>query len=455
MGQEGSSLKKTLGLFEITAYGVGVIVGAGIYALIGTIAGTSGNMIWLAFVISSFLAVFTGLSYAELASMFPKNSAEYLYIESSTGNKYLGFITTWFVLAMLIITASTVAIGFGNYTSALLFKDNWDFGIHFVTLPVFFALIAILIFTFMNYMGIKLSSRFNIPATLLEVFGLLVIVIGVGYLMYKGDLSIPDYTETVNGFGGLMHGAIIAFFAFTGFGSIAKMSEEVKNAERNIPLAILISIAITTILYVLVALASVAAIPWQELGVNPEPIAAIAGEIDPSFRVALSVIALFSTGNTILISLISSSRMLYGVAVESVLPTVLAKVHPKRRSPHYSIIVTGILAGVLVFIEDLKTIAEVSNLWIFIVYFFVNLSLLAFRYKKKDGSGQNTSFRTPLYLGKIPIHSAIGCIFSVGMIVYLLSVIPPYHPGIWLTLILLLSSTTYYFIAKRRLAVGD
>jgi len=451
---EQPSLKRTLGLFEITTYGVGVIVGAGIYALIGTIAGASGNAIWLSFTISSFLAVFTGLSYAELASMFPRNSAEYMYIEASTGNKYLGFITTWFVLAMLIITASTVAIGFGNYFSALLFRGNWNFCFYFLNLPVFFALLSILIFTFMNYMGIKLSSRFNIPATLLEVFGLLVIVIGVGYLMSKGDLSIPDYTETANGFKGVMHGAILAFFAFTGFGSIAKMSEEVKNAERNIPLAILISIAITTILYVLVALASVAAIPWRELGVNPEPIAAIAGEINPSLRVALSVIALFSTGNTILISLISSSRMLYGVAVESVLPTILSKIHSKRRSPHYSILVTGILAGVLVFIKDLKTIAEVSNLWIFIVYFFVNLSLILFRYKKEDGMSQSSKFKSPLYIGRIPVHSAIGCVFSVGMILYLLMIIPPHHPGIWLTFLLLVSSTTYYFIAKRRLTVG-
>jgi len=444
---ENSELKRTLGLFETTAYGVGIIVGAGIYALIGAVAGLAGNAVWLSFIISSFLAVFTGLSYVELSSIFPKDAAEYHYVKHATGSRYLSFLVTWFVLAMLIITASTVAIGFGNYFSAFLFGQKWSSGFYILSFPVILALLAIVLMSYINYRGIEVSSKVNIPATLLEVGGLLFIVAGVFFLTLKGDIEIPNYIEMSSGFGGVMHGAIIAFFAFTGFGSLAKMSEEVKKPERTIPLAIMISILITTVIYALVAVASVAAVPWQELGEDPEPIATIANRINPSFKVALSVIALFSTGNTILISLISASRMIYGVSNEGILPDIFKKIHPRNRIPHYSVFFSSLLACSFALFKDIETIAEVSNLWIFIVYASVNFSALLIRAKNRKYGG----FRIPLYVGRFPIHSILGFFFSVGMVVYLISIFTLEHPGLWLTLMLITSASVYYYFNRENI----
>lgn len=444
---ENSELRRTLGLFETTAYGVGIIVGAGIYALIGAVTGLAGNAVWLSFVISSFLAVFTGLSYAELSSIFPKDAAEYHYVKTATGSRYLSFLISWFVLAMLIITASTVAIGFGNYFSALLFRQRWSSGFHVLSFPVILALLVILLMGYINYRGIKTSSRVNVPATLLEVGGLLFIVAGVLFLTIRNEITIPDYMVMPSGFGGVVHGAIIAFFAFTGFGSLAKMSEEVKKPERTIPLAIIISILITTVIYVLVALASVAAVPWNELGKDPEPIATIASRINPSFKPALSVIALFSTGNTILISLISASRMIYGVANEGILPGILRKIHPRNKVPHYSVLFSSLLACFFALFKDIETIAEVSNLWIFVVYASVNLSALLVRVKNRDYSG----FRVPLYAGRFPVHSILGLILSIGMVLYMSLIFTLEHPGVWLTLLLITFASVYYYFNRENI----
>jgi len=440
---EEPGLKRALGLFEISAYGVGIIVGAGIYALIGSIAGLAGNAVWLSFILSSFLAVFTGLSYAELSSIFPRDAAEYEYVKSAMGSRYLSFLITWFVLGMLIISASTVAIGFGNYFSALLFGKNW----YIANMPVILALFAIVLMSYVNFRGVELSSRINVPATMLEVGGLVFIVIGVGVLIAKGNVSVPDYMEMSTGLEGVLHGAILAFFAYIGFGSLAKMSEEVKNPERTIPLAIIISIAITTVIYVLVALASVAAVPWQELRANPEPIAAVAYRINPSYRFVLSIIALFSTGNTILLTLISASRMIYGVAIEGSMPSILKKINPRTRTPHYAIAVTAILASSFALLRDIETIAEVTNLWIFTVYAFVNASLIMLRYK---GDYISHGFKVPLNIGRFPVVAVFGLLFSTGMVVYTATLMSIKHPGLWLTLLLIISATCFYRIQNER-----
>ncbi len=443
MENDERGLKRALGLFETSAYGVGIIVGAGIYALIGSIAGLAGNAVWLSFILSSFLAVFTGLSYAELSSIFPKDAAEYEYVKSATGSRYFSFLITWFVLGMLIISASTVAIGFGNYFSALLFGKKW----HIANMPVILALFAIALMSYVNFRGVELSSRINIPATMLEVGGLVFIVIGVGILMVKGSISIPNYMEMSTGLKGVLHGAILAFFAYTGFGSLAKMSEEVKNPERTIPFAIIISIAITTAIYVLVALASVAAVPWQELRTNPEPIAAVACRVNPSYRAILSIIALFSTGNTILLTLISASRMIYGVAVEGSMPSLLREINPGTRTPHYAIAVTAIIASSFTLLGDIETVAEVTNLWIFIVYAFVNASLIMLRYR---GDYAGHGFRVPLNIGRFPVVAAFGLLFSVGMVAYTAVLMPAKHPGLWLTFLLIISATCFYCVQSKR-----
>ena len=431
-------LKRELGLFEITLYGIGMIVGAGIYALIGKVAGLAGNGVWLSFLLSSLLAVFTGLSYAELSSVFTKDSAEFDYVRRATKSRYLSYIVAWFMLGSMIVSATTVALGFGGYLSAILGIGN----------PVFFAALSIFLFTLINFIGIKISAKINDAATILEVGGLLLIIFGVLAVI---GLNLNYTPVEVNYFdfsySGVVSGAILAFFAYIGFGSIAKMGEEVKNPEKTLPKAILLSILITTILYIGVAVASITIASPQELYASSEPAALVAEKINPNLKLILSIIALFSTGNTILLILISSSRMLYGLASHRVFPSILSQVNKFTSTPHYAVFVTGIIAVTLLIYSDIKTVAEVTNLWIFICYFFVNLSVILLRYKKLE---KKRGFRMPLNIGKFPLPAFLGIIASLWMIFETVKGrIVIGDPLVYLTLLVLsIASVFYLFIRK-------
>ncbi len=440
-------LKRALGLFEATLYGVGIIVGAGIYALIGKVCGLAGNAVWLSFALSSILAVFTGLSYAELASLFPKDAAEYEYAKATIRNKFIGLLVTWFVIGSFIISASAVAIGFGNYLAALIFGQNWNWTIALgpiaINWPIIFAVLSIILFTYINYKGIEISSDINIPSTLLEVGGLILIVLGVLALLVMGKTHPINYFEMPNGLHGVFSGAILAFFAYIGFGSIAKMGEEMRDPEKNMPKAILLSIIVTTILYILVAIASVTAVPWQTLYNAPNPAALVAGTVHPWLNAILAIIALFSTGNTILLILITTSRMMYGVASEGALPRRLAKVHPKTRTPYLSVFTVGAIAMILTLFKDIQTVAEVTNIWIFIVYIFVNLAVILLRYQRPKAKRM---FKMPLNIGRFPVLAGFGLITSTMMLVYSYFMInlSLSHPGTWLTLALIILAAIFY-----------
>ncbi len=429
-------LRRELGLFETTLYGVGMIVGAGIYVLIGKIAGLAGNGIWMSFALSSLLAIFTGLSYAELVSRFTRDSAEYDYVKASTKNNFLAILVGWFMLASLIISGSTVALGFAGYLSALINFSS----------PLFLAIFAILLFTWINFRGIRLSANINNFSTLLEVCGLLLIIFGVGFFTLSGKFTPPNYLDFP--IEGVLSGAILAFFAYIGFGSLAKMGEETKNPEKTIPRAIILSVVITTLLYIGVAFSAITAVNPEELSISQEPAATIAEKINPNLRLLLSVIALFSTGNTILLILITSSRLLYGLANQHVFPSFLAKVHAKTGTPYLAVFISGFIAVLLSLFKEIRIVAEVTNLWTFICYAFVNLSVILLRYSKTE---KLSVFRAPMNIGNFPVFALFGLIASLGMIGYAIKMTDfnPAHPSIWLTSLLIFLIGIYYLGSKK------
>lgn len=432
------ALKRELGLFELTLYAVGMIVGAGIYALIGKVCGLAGNGVWLSFLLSSFLAIFTGLSYAELASIFTKDSAEFDYVRNSVQKKFFAYLVAWFMLGSLLISATTVALGFGGYLSALLNLGT----------PVIFAALSIILFTLVNFLGIKLSAKVNDVSTVLEVAGLLLLILGVLALAVTSSPHVREVDYFDFSFSGVISGAILAFFAYIGFGSVAKMGEEVKEPEKTVPRAILLSILITTLLYIGVALASITVASPQELYASREPAALVAERIHPGLRGALSVIALFSTGNTILLILISSSRMLYGLASQHVFPKFLSRINPLTSTPHYAVFLSGAIALGLLVYGDIRTVAEVTNLWIFICYFFVNLSVILLRYRKPFRKGY---FRMPLNIGKFPVPAALGMIASLLMIFETLrGKLSLHEPVVYLTLMLFCLTCAFYLLQRVR-----
>ena len=392
-------LERSLSLWEVTLMGVGVILGAGIYVIIGQATEITGNSIWLSFIIGAIVASFTGLSYAELSSRFPKSGAEYVYIKDSFGNKF-AWLVGWLIIAGNVIAAATVAKGFSHYFSAL-----------FNTPILLVALVLIIICGIILILGVKETATVTIFFTAIEIIGL-IIVIFVGL----PRLGQVNYLELVNGTKGLIEAGVLIFFAYLGFQGITRLSEETKNPEKNIPKAIILSILITTIIYILVGISAVSVIPWSELASSQAPLALVAQHIfgDQSF-VILSVIALFSTFNTALMMLLCGSRLVFGIAEEKAIPSIFSRVSKKTLSPWFAIMWITVAASLFLFIGDLKTIANLTNFTIFTAFIFVNSSVIYFRYKKPVKKG----FRVPLSVGKFPIIPLLGIITSIFMIVNL------------------------------------
>jgi APA family basic amino acid/polyamine antiporter len=392
------ALKREIGLIGAVAYGVGIIVGAGVYALIGKAAGQAGNSVWLSFILAAIVASFTGLSYAELSSMFPVSGAEYVYVEKAFKSDFWAFIIGWLVFLSGVISSSTVALGFGGYLMPYIGISE--------TLA---AIILIILLSLVNFWGIKESVRVNIILTLMEVSGLiLVILFGVEFF------GSVNYSEAPLGFRGIVSGAALIFFAFIGFESLAKMGEETKDPERTIPRALIIALIISTILYVLVALSVVSIIPYGQLASSTSPLADVALKAQgPQAYLILSIIALFATSNTVLIILISTSRIAYGMARESSLPRILSKVHKKTGTPWIAILFTMLISSLFTLLGDIELVANVTNFTTFLVFFSVNLALISLRFKK---AGKKEAFRSPLTIMNLPILAVFGALSSLMML---------------------------------------
>ena len=298
-----------------------------------------------------------------------------------------------------IFSSATVALGFGGYLSSLLSG--------FLVIPIILgAIIAILGASFFNFYGIKESSKANIIFTLIEASGLFIIIIlGIKYL------GSVNYLEMPLGFSGVFTAAALIFFAYLGFEDIANIAEETKDPRKNIPMAMIISIVVTTLIYILVSLSVVSILPWNELAKSSAPLATVSSKALSGSSSLLSLIALFATGNTILIMLIVTSRMMYGMSRDGALPRILSKVHKKRRTPWVSVIITMLL--VLIFtiaIGNLRSVAEIANFGVLLVFVTVNSSLIYLRYREP---GMKRSFKVPINVGKFPVLPFLGIIFSL------------------------------------------
>ena len=396
-----SELNRTLGLFQVTIAGVGIILGAGIYALLGVAAQYSGNATWLAFFISSLVALFTGLSYAKLSSIYRGDAGEYDYVKDTVGKKF-AFLIGLSMIAAGIVSASTVALGFAGYFTSI------------VPIPFLLgALLLIVLMTLINFIGIKQSTWFNTVSTFIEFAGLiLIIILGIKYF------GSVNYFEMPQGFSGVFSSAALVFFAYMGFESIIKLSEETINPEKTIPRAIILSIIITTIVYVLVAVSAVSIIGWEALASSTAPLASVAkAALGNGFAGPLLVIiALFSTANTVLITMVATSRQMYGMAKEKSLPKSLSIVHGRTRTPWVAILWIGVITIIFALIGDIEFIANLTNLFLFLTFGAVNLSLLLMAKKFYfDNSSKNKIYK----IGKGFIVCAfIGLLSSLLMLGY-------------------------------------
>jgi basic amino acid/polyamine antiporter, APA family len=392
------ALKRGLGLVSTTLYGIGVILGAGIYALIAVGAGLAGNMLWLAFLISALIAVFTALSYAELSSMFPKEAAEYNYSRRAFGKEWLSFAVGWVLAAGTVVAAATVALGFGGYFHSLTGIDATAAAL---------ALIAVM--TLLNYWGISESANFNNVATCLEILGLL-IVIAAGFLMPPA-LDADLLQMPSGGAQGILAAVSVIFFAYIGFENVANLSEEVKDSKRTVPRALILALAISTAIYMLVAVAAVREVGSEALSQSKAPLTLVVSRMLGDYAGILSYIALFATANTVLMFLIVPSRILYGMSSGDSLPKMFS-LTGVRGTPFLSVALVGLAAAAIALLSDIKTVAQLADLAVFIAYTIVNLSLIALA-----GSKAKRGFLSPRIAG-IPVLAWLGAASALVMLLF-------------------------------------
>ena len=394
-----SELKRHMGLFHLTMYGVGLTLGAGIYVLIGEAAGFAGNSMWISFLLGSIVAIFAGLSYSELTALFPKAAAEYTFVKNAFKNNFFAFIIGWLTAITSMIVAATVALGFAGYFT------------QFVKLPItVIAIILIGILSLVNFIGIKESSWANTVFAIITAGGLMLII----FLGFSTEpIESINYVETPNGITGIILAFVLIFFAFIGFEDMANVAEEVRKPHKTIPRAIILSIIITGVIYILVSMSIVRILNWEELASSSAPLADAAHNIlGVNGGLTLSAVALFATASTVLITLVAGARILYGMAKSNSLPQFLGKVHSKTKTPWIAVIGILITSVGFAFVGDIVIIANITVFAVVITFAVINLAVIVLRYTESE---LERPFRVPINIGKFPILP----LFGFGTTVYM------------------------------------
>lgn len=398
-------LKKELTLFDAVVYGVGLIIGAGIYALIGKGAGLSGNSLWLSFVIGGFVALCSGLSYAELSSAFPKAAAEYTYVKHASRSHMLSFIVGWLSVFAAVMAVSTVAIGFAGYFNSLT---------GFQAIPAAVALIALCAAADLS--GTKISTRLIVAVTALEILGLFfIIALGLAHI---GKFGAGDYFSMPFGIDGVFSAAALMFFAYIGFEGIANMSEDTGNARKIVPVAVIASIIITTAVYILISLSVVSAASYTELSQSKAPMSFAAAALSKDLAVdipsdfIISVIAILATSSTALIGTMVASRILYGMQADEAIPKIFGEVNGKTGTPDKSVAAVAAFSILFALLGDIEKLANMTNFSIFAIFLAVNLALISLRLER----GFAPKFRVPLSIRNIPITAILGALSSLWLL---------------------------------------
>ncbi len=363
-------LRRVLKLWQVSLAGIGVILGAGVYALIAPAAAEAGGALWLAFVLAGAAAALTAYAYARLGRIQPKTSPEFQYTALAFGPR-IGFVAGWLMFVGDISAAGAVALGFGGYLQ------------HLTGIPLTLnGLALVLIAGVVLGAGIAQSVNLAIMLTVVESAGLaFVIVIGVPSWGGGGVLHMP------HGLAGVSSAAALIFFAYLGFDELANFTEEMHDPERDLPRALFVSVAATTLIYVAVALSVTALIDWRTLSASDAPLALVARRVlGPRADVALTVVALGATANTVLLLLVSASRSLYGMAAAGALPGQLSRV-TRRGSPAAATWLVVAVIALFIAVGTLAQTAFMTDALVLTSFIAVDASLIWLAARRRLGGG--------------------------------------------------------------------
>ena len=374
-------LRRSLGLFDAFAIGVGAIVGAGIFVVIGVSASLSGPALLVSLLIGALVSALTAMSFAELATRIPKEGGGYEFAHELV-SPLGGFVSGWMWLISNIASGAAVAIGLAGYLAL------------FIPLPInALAALACIGVTGLNLWGLKGSARFNDALVMFKVGVLVLFVVSGLFLIDLGNFS----PFAPNGALGVMEGAALIFFAFSGFGRVAMLSEEVKDPQRTVPKAILLSLVASTVIYLLVAATAIGLIGTDALGASDSPLTEAALVEGQFMGRLMTVAALAATLSVLLTTLLGVSRISFAMARNGDLPARLVAVHPRTGSPYIAVLAFGALMTLLSLSSSILFAAAVSNFASLIYYALVNWSAIR--------------MKAPLYARAFPWLGLATCLF--------------------------------------------
>lgn len=375
------AFKRVLGLPHVTMSGVAVIIGAGIFVLLGPATSEAGGAVWLSFVIAGVLSALTAFSYMELASMFPKAGSEHEFA-SQVFPRWVAVIVGWSMTSALVVAAATVSLGFGRYVNEFFTLDE-----RLVAAALLLAMAVV------SYLGMERAAWLVITLGLVEIGSLVVV-------MVIGVPSLGNHDLMSGSFGGVLSAAGLVFFAFIGFDEVITLAEETRNPTWTVPRALLLALGISTLLYVGVAVSAVSVLGADALALAERPLAAVGEQVFGGWAgSALSIAAMVSTSTTVLLVLTAGSRMFYGMAGADDLPRFLAVVK-FRRVPMNALLVTLGAAIVLLLVGDLKTLASATDALIYLTFLVVNAAVVALRRTMPD---RERPFRIRGSVGWVPV----------------------------------------------------
>ena len=384
-------LKRTLNLFDATAIGIGAIIGAGIFVVLGIAVGYAGPAIIISMIIAGVIASFTAFSFAELGSAIPKEGGVYGFAYEII-SPFVAFLVGCLWLFAQVIAGTAISLGFANYFIEIF---------PFFSLKIV-AVLAALALTTLNLVGIKQSASVNNILVLTKI-AILCLFIGIG--IYQIDPS--NYSQFApNGAFGILQGAAFIFFAYLGFGRIAVLGEEVKNPARTLPLSILFALITSVVLYVLTGLTATGLLDYRVLAGSGSPLAdaaTVTGNI--ALVSAVSFGALVATASVLLTNLMGLSRVSFAMARNGQLPKSIAKVHSKFGTPYVSILAMGALMAALTVVLDLRQTVAMTSFSLLSTHVVLNYSVIRLRKKNPDLK----TFRSPLY-PVIPSLGMISCL---------------------------------------------
>jgi len=370
-------LRRRLTLPLLTLYGLGTIIGAGIYVLIGAVAGRAGVYAPIAFLMSALIAALTAHSYAELSARFPQSAGEAVYVRQGFGSTWLASATGISVVVTGVVSAATMANGFTGYLSVFVESPTW------IVVSLFSSVLcAVAIW------GILQSVLLATVITLLSVAGLFVVIyLASDVLWTVGDdwqRLLPPFEFGV--WTGITFGAFLAFYAFIGFEDIVNVAEEVQDPRRTLPLGIYAALILATFLYVLVALVAVLSLDADSLAVSQAPlvdVVAASGNRDAGHIIALC--SLLAVTNSALAQIIMASRILYGMSRDGALPGWFAAVSPRTNTPVRATLFAGLLVLLFALGLPLVLLAEITSFVIIVVFTLVNASYFRLRLREESG----------------------------------------------------------------------